>query len=105
MRFADRYNSTNLESMGRDYAGILGTTAMITVIARGLIMSGGLESILLVAIGALFLFAGLGWLMGNAAARIVDESVRQRINAELEKMEQSGDATASFMNSAAKTAA
>lgn len=91
--------------MGRDYAGILGTTAMITVIARGLIMSGGLESILLVAIGALFLFAGLGWLMGNAAARIVDESVRQRINAELEKMEQSGDATASFMNSAAKTAA
>ncbi|RCS41162.1 hypothetical protein DTL42_21550 [Bremerella cremea] len=78
---------------------------MTTVIARGLVMSGGLESILLVAIGALFLFAGLGWLMGNAAARIVDESVRQRINAELDKMEQSGDATASFMNSSTKTAA
>ena len=91
--------------MGRDYAGILGTTAMITVIARGLIMSGGLESILLLAIGALFLFAGLGWLLGNAAARIVDESVRQRINAELEKMEQSGDPTASLMTNSAKNAA
>ena len=90
MRFADRYNSTNLESMGRDYAGILATTALVTVITRGLVMSGGIESILIAAIGAMFLFAAIGWLIGNVAARIVDESVRQRINAELEAMEQGG---------------
>jgi len=73
--------------MGRDYAGILATTALVTVITRGLVMSGGIESILIAAIGAMFLFAAIGWLIGNAAARIVDESVRQRINAELEAME------------------
>ncbi len=88
--------------MGRDYAGILGTTAMVTVITRGLIMSGGLESILFAAIGAMFLFAGLGWLMGNAAARIVDESVRQRINAELDRMEQSGNPADSLLAKNAK---
>ena len=73
--------------MGRDYAGILGTTALVTVITRGLVSSGTLDSILPLAIGAMFLFAALGWLMGNVAARIVDESVRQRINAELEALE------------------
>ncbi|MEW4562263.1 hypothetical protein AB1K70_07035 [Bremerella sp. JC770] len=73
--------------MGRDYAGILATTALVTVILRGLVMSGGVESILIAAIGAMFLFAAIGWLIGNVAARIVDESVRQRINAELEAME------------------
>ncbi|MHC2067374.1 hypothetical protein ACYFX5_07880 [Bremerella sp. T1] len=73
--------------MGRDYAGILATTALVTVITRGLIMSGGIESILIAATAAMFLFAAIGWLIGNAAARIVDESVRQRINAELEAME------------------
>ncbi|WP_207398272.1 hypothetical protein [Bremerella alba] len=76
--------------MGRDYAGILAMTAMVTVTTRGLLMSGGIESILFAAIGAMFLFAAIGWLIGNAAARIVDESVRQRINAELEAMEQGG---------------
>lgn len=76
--------------MGRDYAGILATTALVTVITRGLVMSGGIESILIAAIGAMFLFAAIGWLIGNAAARIVDESVRQRINAELEAMEHGG---------------
>ena len=50
-------------------------------------MSGGIESILIAATAAMFLFAAIGWLIGNAAARIVDESVRQRINAELEAME------------------
>ena len=73
--------------MGRDYAGILATTALVTVITRGMIMSGGIESILIAATAAMFLFAAIGWLIGNAAARIVDESVRQRINAELEAME------------------
>lgn len=101
MRFADRYNSTNLESMGRDYAGILATTALVTVIVRGLVMSGGIESILIAAIGAMFLFAAIGWLIGNAAARIVDESVRQRINAELEAMEQGGMSTSSKATKAA----
>ena len=73
--------------MGRDYAGILGSTALVTVLVRGLVQSGGIESILPTAIGAMFLFAAIGWLIGNAAARIVDESVQQRINAELEAME------------------
>lgn len=91
--------------MGRDYAGILGTTAMVTVLVRGLVSAGGLESILIAAIGAMFLFAGLGWLVGHAAARIVDESVRQRINAELDRMEESGNATDSLLAKTAKNSA
>lgn len=91
--------------MGRDYAGILGTTAMSTVLVRGLISAGGLESILIAAIGALFLFAGLGWLIGHAAARIVDESVRQRINAELDRMEQGGNASDTLLARSAKNSA
>ncbi|GAA4424686.1 hypothetical protein [Bremerella cremea] len=86
--------------MGRDYAGILASTAFVTVVMRGLITSGGIESILPTAIGAMFLFAAIGWLIGNAAARIVDESVRQRINAELDAMEQNEKLVASSARTA-----
>ncbi len=91
--------------MGRDYAGILGMTALVTVTTRGLVMSGSLESILPLAIAAMFLFAGLGWMIGTAAARIVDESVQQRINAELEALEGSETSSRPEAASAAKPAA
>lgn len=91
--------------MGRDYAGILGTTALVTVIARGLVASGTLDSILPLAIGAMFLFAALGWLIGNVAARIVDESVQQRINAELEAIEQGESPSPASATRTAKPAA
>lgn len=91
--------------MGRDYAGILGTTALVTVITRGLVSSGTLDSILPLAIGAMFLFAALGWLMGNVAARIVDESVRQRINAELEAHEAGETSSPSSATKTVKPAA
>ena len=91
--------------MGRDYAGILGTTALVTVITRGLVSSGTLDSILPLAIGAMFLFAALGWLMGNVAARIVDESVQQRINAELEALEAGETGSPSLATKTVKPAA
>jgi len=81
--------------MGREYAGILGTTAFVTVIFRGILQFGSLESMIPTAVGAMFLFAAVGWFVGSAAARIVDESVHQRINEQLESLAAENEATAS----------
>lgn len=75
--------------MGRNYGGILGLVAFATVIGRGMVALSSIESVIQVASIAMFLFAGLGWIVGSIAARIVDESVRQKVNAELDGLQHS----------------
>ncbi|MEX0793868.1 MAG: hypothetical protein WD045_12080 [Pirellulaceae bacterium] len=75
--------------MGRTYGGILGLVAFATVIGRGMVALSSIESVVLIACVAMFLFVGLGWIVGNIAARIVDESVRQKVNAELDGLQHS----------------
>jgi len=70
--------------MGRKYAGIMGPLALITVVLRGLIEGGGVESTLKMACLSLLAFAAIGWVVGTLAGHIVDESVRARFDAEIE---------------------
>jgi hypothetical protein len=69
--------------MGRIYAGILGPLAMAVVICRGLIGSGGVESILTPAIAYLAVFSVVGAIIGQIAQATVDESVRTKLEQQL----------------------
>jgi hypothetical protein len=71
--------------MGRAYAGILGPLAMAVVICRGWLVAGGVEGTLTQAIMCLALFAVMGAILGHLAQTTVDESVRAKLQAELEK--------------------
>jgi hypothetical protein len=69
--------------MGRTYAGILGTLAMVVVICRGLKDSAGVEGTLTLAIAALAIYAIVGSIVGQIAQATVDESVRLKIEQQL----------------------
>jgi hypothetical protein len=71
--------------MGRAYAGILGPLAMAVIICRGWLVSGGVEGTLAQAVTSLILFAGIGAILGHLAQTTVDESVRAKLQVELEK--------------------
>ena len=73
--------------MGRTYAGILGLTAFTTLVARGVLGGGSLESTLRMASGGLFVFAAIGFVAGHIAASIVSDSVRAKFAAELQAVE------------------
>lgn len=69
--------------MGRSYAGILGPLAFMTEIARGVLRSAGTESTVMTAIGALFAFALIGFVLGELAGWIVNDAVRSRLAMEI----------------------
>jgi hypothetical protein len=71
--------------MGRAYAGILGSLAMAVVICRGWLVSGGVEGTLTQAVTYLALFSIVGAILGHLAQSTVDESVRAKLQAQLEK--------------------
>ena len=68
--------------MGGTYGGILALVAFGTTLVRSLIDGGGAESTLKVAIIGLFLFGGIGFLLGRTAQWTVEESLRSRLRAE-----------------------
>lgn len=68
--------------MGRTFAGILGLTAFVTVLVRGLI-DGHPYPTLLLATVALFVFAAMGWVIGKIAETTVEGSVRAAFEAQL----------------------
>jgi hypothetical protein len=70
--------------MSRAYAGILGTLAMAVVICRGWLASGGVEGTLTQAVAYLVVFAVIGAILGHLAQSTVDESVRMKLQAELD---------------------
>jgi hypothetical protein len=65
--------------MGRSYAALLGCLAFATTIARGLVHGGGLQTTVDTAIGWLVAFAVVGWIVGELAAWIVDDSIRSEM--------------------------
>ena len=71
--------------MGRIYAGILGPLAMVVIICRGLKDSAGLEGTLTLAMVALAIYAILGSVLGQIAQATVDESVRLKIEQQLDQ--------------------
>jgi len=66
------------------YAGILGFLAFLTSLAHGALHGGSAESILLRAWCHLLAFAAIGLVIGWVAERIVADSVRGRLLAELD---------------------
>ena len=62
--------------MGRTYAGILGPLAFTTILARSVIDNSSVESTMMLATVCLFLFAGIGYLVGQVADSIVLEAVK-----------------------------
>jgi uncharacterized membrane protein len=69
--------------MGKAYAGTLGPLAFATMIVRGLVHGGGIESTILAAVGGLFLFALIGYIAGQLADLFVRDSVRSQFQAAL----------------------
>jgi hypothetical protein len=69
--------------MGRSYAGILGPLAFVTEIARGVLRSAGNESTVTTAVAALFVFAAVGFVLGELAGWIVNDAVRSRLAMEI----------------------
>jgi hypothetical protein len=66
-------------SMGRNYAAVLGILAFSTTLARGLVHGSGLQATLETAIGQSIAFAAVGWIIGESAAWIVEDSVRSEL--------------------------
>ena len=64
--------------MGRRYAGTLGLLAFLTIVMRGLVHGAGVESTLIAAAFHLFLYAFVGYLVGQLAGWIVLDSVRTK---------------------------
>ena len=69
--------------MGRVYAGILGPLAMAVVICRGWFGSGDAAATLGLAISYLAIFSIVGALIGQIAQATIDESVRARLQQQL----------------------
>jgi hypothetical protein len=67
--------------MGRAYAGILGLLAFALSIARGVATGSGVEGTFLAASGALFVFAAIGYIAGQTADYLVNDSVRTQFQA------------------------
>jgi hypothetical protein len=67
--------------MGRAYAGILGPLGFAISIARGALAGSGVEGTLLAASAATFVFAAIGYLAGQTADYLVNESVRSQFQA------------------------
>jgi hypothetical protein len=67
------------EAVGRSFAAVLGTLAFATTVARGMVHGGGMQSTVEAAIGSSIAFAVVGWIVGELAAWIVDDSIRSEL--------------------------
>lgn len=73
--------------MGRTYAGILGPLAFTTILARSLFATSSVESTMMFATVCLFLFAGIGYIVGRVADSIVLDAVKANFDKELRARE------------------
>ena len=73
--------------MARAYAGVLGLLGMSVTLMRGALQGGGFEGTVTTAVVAMLALAGVGLLVGQVAEATVDESVRQRLQAQIEQYE------------------
>jgi hypothetical protein len=75
--------------VGRTYAGMLGTIAFATTVARGLIHGSAFQTTATTAVMFLIAFAVVGALIGQLAGWIVADSVRSTIQAETQQTQSS----------------
>jgi hypothetical protein len=69
--------------VARTYAGILALLAFLTALFQGLLHAGDAEATIETAWCSLWIFAGIGYVLGQIAARTVGESVGARIAAQV----------------------
>lgn len=74
--------------MGRAYAGVLGSLAVAVTFARGALVGAGFEGTVQTAVFAMLALAGVGFIVGQIAEATVDESVRQRLQTQIEQHEE-----------------
>ncbi len=79
--------------MGRHYAGVQGPWAFFTIAVRGLMHGAGVQSTLLSAAIQLFLFAFVGYVVGQLAGWVVFDSVREKVAAEIEAQQSQPSST------------
>ena len=79
--------------MAQIYAGILGPLAFLTSLGRGIVHGGGTEAVLWTAWCSLLVFSAIGYVLGWLGQRIVEDSVRGRISAQV-AAEKAADAAA-----------
>jgi hypothetical protein len=73
--------------MGRAYAGRLGLVAFLTAIGHGLVHRAAADEALWRATLAMFAFAAIGYIAGELAGWIVQDSVRASLVAEMERQQ------------------
>ena len=79
--------------MGRSYAGILGPVAMTVVILRGVAGGAAADATLWSAVLALAGLAVVGWMVGFIAESTIEESVRSKMEVELQSAMGDGAST------------
>ena len=78
--------------MARTYAGILGSLALLTSLARGFLHAQSTDTMLFAAWCSLMAFAAVGYVVGGIAAWTVDESVIASVQSQLTQEESSEEA-------------
>lgn len=73
--------------MARAYAGVLGSLAVAVTFARGALLGAGFEGTVHTAVVAMLALAGVGLIVGQLAEATVDDSVRQKLQAQIEQYE------------------
>lgn len=71
--------------MGRQYAGMLGSIALVTSVLLGLVQGAPALGVLMTAAVSLAVFSVVGYVVGEIAGWIVLTSVRATLAAELER--------------------
>jgi hypothetical protein len=69
--------------VGRQYAGILGSIALVTSVLRGLVDGTATERVLTAAGISFLVFSVVGYVVGELAGWIVLTSVREKFAAEM----------------------
>jgi hypothetical protein len=72
--------------LARTYAGILAHVGMLIVLFRALKDGAGFDGTILQAVAAMALLAAVGMIVGSIAEATIDESVRKRMQAEIDAL-------------------
>ncbi len=73
--------------MGRSYAGVLGLVAFITVVVRAVGHQSGASATFPIAAAMLFVFAGLGYLVGSIAEWAIAADLKARFAEEVTRLQ------------------
>ncbi len=78
--------------MGRTYAGVLGPISFVVIVVRSLIDGDSVDSTLLAASLALFVFAAIGYVIGSIADKTVIQAIEFQFHSRLRAEESAENA-------------